>query len=68
MRIHLDIRNDIPPTIALECVKQVIKGGRISNGGKSYCYVTTFDTNVGEVRVATREHRKSDCFVVYKNE
>lgn len=68
MRIHIDIRNDIPPTIALECVKQVIKGGRISNGGKSYCYVTTFDTNVGEVCVATREHRMSDCFVIYKNE
>ena len=68
MRIHLDIRNDIPPTIALECVKQVIKGGRISNGGKSYCYVTTFDTNVGEVRVAPRENRKSDCFIIYKNE
>lgn len=63
MRIHIDIRNDIPPTIALECVKQVIEGGR-----NPYCYVTTFDTNVGEVCVATREHRMSDCFVIYKNE
>lgn len=63
MRIHLDIRNDIPPTIALECVKQVIESGRIS-----CCYVTTFDTNVGDVCVATRENRKSDCFIIYKNE
>ena len=63
MRIHLDIRNDIPPTIALECVKQVIESGRIP-----HCYVTTFDTNVGEVLVTTRENRKSDCFIIFKNE
>lgn len=28
MKIHLDIRNDISPTIALECVKQVIAQGK----------------------------------------
>ena len=43
MKIHLDIRNDISPTIALECVKQVIMQGKISASGKSYCYATTFD-------------------------
>ena len=68
MRIHIDIRHDIPKTVALECVKQVIEQGKVSADGKSYCYATTFDTSVGEVWVATRQYRKSDCFLVYKNE
>ena len=43
MKIHIDIRNDISPTIALECVKQVIIQGKVSASGKSYCYATTFE-------------------------
>ena len=68
MRIHLDIRHDISPTIALECVRQVIAQGKVSNSGKSYGYATTFDTNEGEVCVATRLYRKSDCFLIFKND
>ena len=68
MKIHLDIRHGISPTIALECVRQVIAQGKVSNGDKSYCYATTFDTNEGEVWVATRQYRKSDCFLIYKND
>ena len=67
MKIHLDIRHDIAPTIALECVKQVIMQGKISASGKSYCYATTFNTNEGEVWVAVRPDRKSNCFLIYKN-
>lgn len=68
MKIHVDIRNNISPTIALECVMQVIEQGKISNDGKSYCYLTTFNTNEGEVWVYPRPYRKTDCFLVYKNE
>lgn len=68
MKIHLDIRHDISPTIALECVKQVIIQGKLSENGKSFCYATTFDTNEGEVCVAVRPYRKSNCFLVYKNQ
>lgn len=68
MKIHLDIRHDISPTIALECVKQVIMQGKISASGKSYCYATTFDTNEGEVWVAVKPNRKTDSFLVYKNQ
>lgn len=67
-KIHLDIRCDISPTIALECVRQVIAHGKVSANGKSYCYATLFDTDEGEVWVAVRPYRKSDCFLVYKNE
>lgn len=67
MKIHIDIRNSISPTIALECVKQVIARGKVSDGGKSYCYSAIFDTIEGVVWVLTRPYRKSDCFLVYKN-
>lgn len=66
MKIHIDIRHDISPTIALECVKQVIKAGKMSANGKYYCYATTFDTNEGEVWVVARPYRISDCFLVKK--
>lgn len=67
MKIHIDIRHNISPTVALECVRQVIAQGKISADGKSYCYATTFDTDKGEVWVAIRPYRKSDCFLIYKN-
>lgn len=68
MKIHIDIRNNLSPTVALECVKQVIAQGKISDDGKSYCYATTFDTNEGEIWVHPRPYRKTDCFLVYKNQ
>lgn len=67
MRIHLDIRDGIPPEIALECVKQVVAEGRVSNNGKMYCYATKFSTPKGEIWVLTRLYRKSDCFVIYRD-
>ena len=68
MKIHLDIRNNISPAIALECVKQVIAQGKVSANGKSYCYATILDTIEGEVWVTVKPYRKSDCFLVYKNQ
>ena len=68
MKIHLDIRDNISPSLALDCVKQVLERGKISADGKSFFYATTFDTDEGEVWVATRPYRKSDCFLIYKNE
>lgn len=68
MKIHLDIRDDVSPTIALECVKQVIRQGKISANNKSYSYATTFVTIEGDVCVAVRPYRKSDCFLIYQNQ
>lgn len=70
MRIHIDVRDDIPYPIALECVMHVVRHGRVSegeHGKKYYCWATVLDTPVGEVVVSTRQYRKSDCFVVYKH-
>jgi len=68
--MKIDIRDNIPPEIALECVKKVVAEGKVSvgeNGKMYYCWATSFNTPVGEIMVVTRQYRKSDCFVVYKN-
>lgn len=65
--MKIDIRDGIPPEIALECVKQVVKEGKVSHDTKGkayYCWATTFTTDVGEVLVITRQYRKGDCFLV----
>lgn len=67
MKIHIDIRDDIPPTVALRCVENVVKEGRVSANGTMFCYATSFNTHVGDVWVSTRPYRKSDCFVVHRN-
>lgn len=67
MRIYIDIEHDIPPTLALECVRWVIARGKVSNKGKSYCYATAFDTYIGKVWVSSTPYRKNNCFKVYKN-
>lgn len=66
-RIHIDVRDDIPFVTALECVRRVVAEGRVSNHGKMFCYGMSFLTEDGVVWVQTREYRKSDCFMVYKD-
>lgn len=60
------IEDDIPDLTAIRCVEQVIEAGKISDNGKSYCFVTTFSTPSGEVTVVTASNRKSPCFRVYR--
>jgi hypothetical protein len=63
MKIHIDVRNDINPALALSKVRHVIEQGKISNDGKNYCWITEWSD---DIVVSVRENRKSDCFVVYK--
>lgn len=67
-RIHIEVRDDISYVTALECVRRVVAEGRVSNGGKMFCYAASFFTEDGVVWVQTREYRKSDCFLVYKDD
>lgn len=67
--MKIDIRDGIPDAIAVECVMHVVRQGKIStgeNGKKYYCWGTLLQTPIGNVVVATRQYRKDDCFVVYK--
>ena len=67
--MKIDIRDNINPCVALELVNRVVVHGKVSksNDGKMYyCWVTKFDIGYDTIVVYTRENRKDDCFVVYK--
>ena len=63
LTMTIKIEDGIDDLTAISLVKQVIKQGKISNNGNSYCYLTMF----GDMCVETRQYRKSPCFRVYKN-
>lgn len=70
MKIQIDIRDYISPELAVEAVRQVIAHGKVSRGEKGkmyYCWATTFGYMDEEIVVYTRQYRKNDCFMVYKN-
>ena len=60
----IKIEDNIPDIVAISLVKEVIRRGKISNNGTSYCYLTVF----GNICVETQQYRKTPCFRVYKNE
>lgn len=51
---------------AVAAVSQVIAKGRISDGGRCFCYATTF--NNGLVVTANRTDKGTDVFNVYLEE
>ena len=60
----IKIEDNIPDLVAISLVKEVIRRGKISNNGTSYCYLTVF----GNICVETQQYRKTPCFRVYKEE
>ena len=58
----IKIEDNIPDIVAISLVKEVIRQGKISNNGTSYCYLTVF----GNICVETQQYRKTPCFRVYK--
>jgi hypothetical protein len=55
-------QEDISDYDALLHVQTVIRDGRISKDGKSYCYVTTFHDGF----IVYADKKKSDIFTVIK--
>lgn len=65
-KIIIHTWNGISHEEALAKVQSVVEEGKISGGGKSYCYVTKW----GDKIVATREPRKGSkthTFYVYRD-
>lgn len=60
--IHKD--NNINDYEALTHVQAVIRGGRISDNGKCYCYVTEFKDGV----IVYADKKKSDIFTVVRSD
>ena len=58
----IKIEDNIDDLTAISLVKRVIEMGKVSNYGKSYCYLSIFE----DICVETRQYRKSPCFRVYR--
>ena len=58
--IHKD--DTITDYDALLHIQTVIRGGRISDSGKCYCYVTTFDDGIN----VYADKKKADIFTVVR--
>jgi len=67
-RLIIDNRTDIPMSEALEYAIEVVKMGRISDGGESYCYATTFRRGDDDVVVVAKRNKRSDRLVLYTQE
>jgi hypothetical protein len=60
-RIIIENRSNLDDIEALRRVGLVINGGRVSNGGIQYCYLTTFDD---DIQISTDYNKSSDRFIV----
>ncbi len=69
MRLNKEIRikteADIPDNIVMKLISSVIAQGKISNGGKTYCYVSLFQYEGKTYRVETNDSTKSIMFYVF---
>lgn len=64
-RIIINNRSELSDGVALGLVMRIIEGGRVSNDGKQYCYLTSFKIGETEYDVATDLRKGSDSFTVY---
>lgn len=63
-KIIIENRTYLPMGTVLGFVQRVIDMGKVSENGKSYCYITTFK-NV-PIAVSARRNKASDSFVVWE--
>ena len=63
-KLIIDNRADLSDYEALELVQEVILGGRISNDGKQYCYLSSIVIENKKYMVSTDLNKKSDRFVI----
>lgn len=64
-KIIIENRTSLSDAEALRRVEQVVREGRISNNGKSYCYCSRFGD---DVFVSAFTNKNSDRFVVHYND
>lgn len=66
-KIIIDNRSEMPDSEAVNVVMNIIIGGRISNFGTQYCYLTVISNWNGTCKnyqVASFLNKKSDKFVI----
>lgn len=55
-------KTDYPLSRCFDYIKVIISTGRVSNDGKSYCYVTQFKDGT---MVAAQRNKQSDTFTLW---
>ena len=65
--IRIKYDDDISDELVSQLVWSVINQGKISNEGKSYCYVTVFKVNGMEYKVVANDKTKSTMFYVRRD-
>lgn len=58
--------SDLSMSCAMALVESVVKQGRISNDGKQFCYLTSFDVDGHEYHVVSDLNKYSDKLTIYK--
>lgn len=64
--IRIKYDDNVSDELASQLVWSVINQGKISNKGKSYCYVTVLKVNGMEYKVVANDKTKSLMFYVTK--
>ena len=67
-RVNIQVRDGIDPAIAVQRVATVMAGGRVSDEGRDYCWVSTFSDGIVVCVLRVYGRVNSDSFVVYKEE
>jgi len=65
-RIIINNKSDLSDMDAVIFTVKVMQSGRISNNGKQYCYLSSFNSNGNEYHIVTDLREKSDSFTIYK--
>ena len=63
-RLIIDNRTELTDFESITLIGRVINQGRISNGGKQYCYGTGITIKGKEYMIWTDLNKKSDRFVI----
>ena len=64
--IRIKYDDDISDELASQLIWSVINQGKISNEGKSYCFVTVFNVNGTDYQVVANDKTKSLMFYIRK--
>lgn len=66
-RLIINNKSDLPMEVCLDLCRRVVKEGRISAGGKQYCYATVFHYNGLSYVVYANINKGSDSFTIYRD-
>ena len=66
--IRIKYDDEISDELASRLVLSVIHEGKISNEGKSYCFVTVFDVSGAKYQVVANDKTKSTMFYLTKED